>query len=154
MAISAWPSSLRAPHPNILYFRTHGKRMKSPLKIYRMEPARRRLVTRRYGSAQNRLDVMAYNTFGWTPAVSINRTTLNLQKLLTLCFAGTACRLNATSICQMCRGLPPTLMTWPGNRHFGNPDSSLEVRPFKSLLLRHQLNSSAGNPSGLVVRVL
>jgi len=107
MAISAWPSSSRAPYPSMLYFRTHGKGRRSALKICRME--RRRLVTRRYCSAQNRLGVMACNTFGWTPAVSINRTAPSLQKLSTLCFAGTACRLNAMSICQMCRGISPNI---------------------------------------------
>jgi hypothetical protein len=154
MTISGWPSSSRALYPSILYSRTHRKARRLPLKICRMEPARRRLVTRRYGSAQNKLGVIACNTFGWTPAVSINRTILSLQKLLTLCFAGTACRLNAMSICQICRGISLVLITWPGNRHFGNPDSSPEAGRFKSLLLRYQLNSSARNPSGLVVRVL
>lgn len=155
MAISASPSSSTAPYLNMLYFRTHGNRMRSPSKICRIEPARRRLVTRRSGSAENRLGVMACNTFGWIPAVSINRTALSLLKLSTPCFAGTAYRLNATSICQMCRRSSPIVMTWPWpGKHFGNPDGSLEAGPFKSLLPQHQLNPSAGNPSGLVVRVL
>jgi hypothetical protein len=58
------------------------------------------------------------------------------------------------STCQMCPELPSKLMNWPGNRYFGNQDDSLEAGPFKSLLLRDQLNSSVGNISGLIVRVL
>jgi hypothetical protein len=98
--------------------------------------------------------VIACNTFRWTLAILINRIALSLQKLLTLCFASIACRQDATFICQTYRELPLMLMTWPRNCHFGNLDSSLEAGPFKSLLLRYQLNSFAGNTSGLVVRVL
>jgi hypothetical protein len=51
--------------------------------------ARARLAMTRSGSAENRLDAMACNTFGWTPVVSTNRTAPSSQRLSTLCFAGT-----------------------------------------------------------------
>ena len=108
--------------------------------------ARARLAMTRSGSAENRPDAMACNTFGWTPVASTNRTALSSQRLSTPCFAGTVMRLNATSISQMFRDLPSTPTTsptsCPGNRHFGKADGSLGAGPFKSLLLRHQLNSS------------
>ena len=141
MVISAWPSSSRAPYPSMLYFRTHGKGRRSPSKSCRMEPARRRLATRRYGSAQNRRSVMACNTFGWTHAASTSRAALSFLKRLIPCFAGTVSRLNVTFIYQMCRNLLLILTTCFGNRHFGTANGSLEAGPFKSSLLRHPSNS-------------
>jgi hypothetical protein len=60
--------------------------------------ARIGIGTRRSGSVENRLDVIACNTSGLIRVVSINQIVMSLQKLLTLCFDGTVMRRNATSI--------------------------------------------------------
>jgi hypothetical protein len=44
---------------------------------------------RRSGSVQSKRVLMAWNISGSTLAVSINQATPSLQRLLTLCFAGT-----------------------------------------------------------------
>jgi hypothetical protein len=58
-----------------------------------MALGRIRFDTRRFGSAENKPDVMACTTSGWTPAVSTNRATGSFLKLLTQCVAGIAKRL-------------------------------------------------------------
>jgi hypothetical protein len=51
-----------------------------------MALGRIRFDTRRFGSAENKPDVMACTTSGWTLAVSKNRATGSFLKLLTQCF--------------------------------------------------------------------
>jgi hypothetical protein len=91
-----------------------------------MAPARRWRAIARYSSAENRRGATAYNTFGWTPVVSTNRTTISSQRPSTLCFAGMVMRLNATSIYLMFRDLYSTQTTsptsCPGKRYFGRAD--------------------------------
>ena len=70
-----------------------------------MAPVRTRLAIARSDSAENKLGVMAYNTFGWIHVVLISQITPSLQRLSTLCFAGIVMRLNAMSICQMFQGI-------------------------------------------------
>jgi hypothetical protein len=58
-----------------------------------MALGRIRFDTRRFGSAENKPDVIACTTSGWTLAVSTNRATESFLKLLTQCVAGIAKRL-------------------------------------------------------------
>jgi hypothetical protein len=110
-----------------------------------MARVKARLATARYSSAENRRGVTVYNTFGWTPAVSINPMPSSFRKLLTRCFAGTSMRLSATFICQMFRDLEQIRLmglTRTGNRHFGKAHGSHEAGLCKSLLRRHQSRTS------------
>src|ERR1700716_826462 len=100
-----------------------------------MARARTRLAIARSDSAENKLGMMAYNTFGWIHVVSTSQITPSLQRLSTPCFAGIAMLLNAMSICQMFQGMHLTLTTrsasCPGNRHFVKADGSLRAGHFK-----------------------
>src|ERR1700740_3287437 len=111
-----------------------------------MVPAKPSLATTRSASAENKRDVMVCNTFGSTPAASTSQAAPSSKRLSTPCFAGTVMPLNATCTLQMSRDLPWMLTSGPancpGNQLFGRADGSPGDGPFKSLLLRHQLNSS------------
>ena len=54
-----------------------------------MARERARLAITRSGSTDNRLNIIAYNTFKWIPTASTNQTILNFKRLLTLCFTST-----------------------------------------------------------------
>jgi hypothetical protein len=86
------------------------------------------LAMRRSGSVENKPDKMTRNTFGLTPVALTRQITPNSRRLLTLCLAGTATRLDATSICQMFQTLPSiptrTLTRGRGNRISGKADGS------------------------------
>ena len=95
----------------------------------------------RSDSAENKLDMMIYNTFGSTLAASISQTALSSRKLSTPCFTGTATRLNASCILPMSRDLPWALMaspvSYPGNHLFGRAGGS------PTYAKRHRDNYSA-----------
>jgi len=67
-----------------------------------MELGRTRLDIRRFGSAENRLDVMACSISGLTHAVSTNPIVSSFKEVLTRCFDGTGIRPNAMFFWQMC----------------------------------------------------
>src|SRR6266536_6272296 len=103
-----------------------------------------RLDTRRFGSAENKLDVMAYATSGWTLAVLTNRAIGSFRKLLTRCFAGIAKRQNATYIWQMFRRtIKSTCLYSRGEQLLGIVDGLPVVGHFKSLSRRHRSSSFA-----------
>ena len=94
---------------------------------------------RRSGSAENKRDRMAYNTFRWTPIVSTKRIPPNYRRLSTPCFASTARRLDVTSICRMFIALP-LILTMSSihsrrTRISGKANSLLAVGQSKSFLL-------------------
>jgi hypothetical protein len=93
----------------------------------------------RFGSAENKPDVMACNTFGLIRVVLTYQTMTSSQRLLTLCSAGTVIRLNATFISRMSQDLPCTLLTSSAsclrNWLFRRADGLLRDGHFKSLLL-------------------
>jgi hypothetical protein len=81
---------------------------------------------------------MAYNTSGWTPAISTSQVALSFRRLSTQCFAGIRMRPNTTSIYQICgQGSGKQAIGSPnilGNRLSGEADGLHAVRPFKSFL--------------------
>jgi len=108
--------------------------------------ARARLATTRSVSVRSRLPTMAYNTSGWTPAVSTSQAVLSFRRLSTQCFAGTKMRPNAMSVYRMFQqGSGKQAigsLSILGNRLFGQVDSLPGVGLFKSFLRQVQLNSS------------
>ena len=104
------------------------------------------LVMTRSGSAENKPDVMVYNTFGSIRAASISQTAPSCRRLSTLCFAGTITRLHATCILPMSRDLPWAVIaspvSRPGNHLFGGANGLPGGGPFRSLLLLCWSNSS------------
>ncbi|KAF2473398.1 uncharacterized protein BDR25DRAFT_387623 [Lindgomyces ingoldianus] len=68
-----------------------------------MALARVSLATRRSTSVEDKPDKIAYNIFRLIPVVSTKKTNQNSHMLSTPCFAGTATRLDATSIYRMCQ---------------------------------------------------
>ena len=107
-----------------------------------MALGRTRLDTRRFGSAENKPDVMACTTSGLIRVASTNPTTMSSQKLSTLCFDGTVMRRNVMSICQMFRRLASisatSLISCHGKWHSEQADGLRKAGPFRSSLLRHQ----------------
>jgi hypothetical protein len=82
---------------------------------------------------------------GWILVALTNRTTPSSQGLSTPCFAGIVMRLNVTYICQMFQQMTTIKTTCPpsrGKRLFGKADGLPGAGHYKSLLLRHWLNSS------------
>jgi hypothetical protein len=139
------------------YFRILGEMMRrrSPSKIWQKVLGILRLDIKRSSSAQSKPLVIVCNISGWTLVASTNRTTPSSQRLLTLCFAGIAMRLNATYICKMFRQMNTTRITCPlshGKRPFGKADGSPEAGHYKSLLLHHRLNSFPERASESVIR--
>jgi len=102
-----------------------------------------RLAMTRYGFAENRLDVMACDTFGWTVVALINQAVPCYRKLLSPCFVGTIMRSNATYISRMFLDLPWTpIVSLPrssGNRPSGKANGLPGVGLFKSFLLQYLL---------------
>lgn len=102
----------------------------------------------RYDFAENRRGVMAWNTSGWTHAVSTNRVALSSPKLSTRCFAGTRKRPDVMSICRMFRhGSGKQVIRLPsvlGNLLSEQANGLHEAGPYKNSLLQDQLNSSPG----------
>jgi hypothetical protein len=123
-----------------------------------MALARISLAMRRSASVENRPDRMVCSTFGLTPAVSTRAIKPNSRALSTLCFAGTVVLLDAMFICRMSLVLPSTLILSAiygrGNRISGKVDGSPQAGRSKSSLPRLPSNSSPGNASDLVTRVL
>jgi hypothetical protein len=85
------------------------------------------------------------HTSGWTHVASTRQTTPNSRRLSTPCFAGTATRVDATSIYQMSPSLPSAPMMSSihsrGTRIFGKANGSLGVGRSKSFL--HLLTNTA-----------
>ena len=142
--------------PLMQYFRTHGEREEVTFRDLIDGTGKDKAGYRKiqFCGEQARRDGLQYF---WVDTCCIDKSnSTELQRLSTLCFAGTAMRLNATSICQMFRDLLSILTTSLtsrlGNRHFGKADGSLEAGPFKSLLRRLQLNSSQKRGSYSVIR--
>jgi hypothetical protein len=107
---------------------------------------------------ENRLARITFNISGLIHVASTKRTTLSLQKPSTQCFAGIAMLLNATSIYQMFRDLPPiltiTLAYCLGNGLFGKASGSRGAGPFKNSSPQRQLNSSPEMTSDWEIREL
>ncbi len=97
----------------------------------------------RYGSAENGLDVMACDTFGWIVVALINQAVPCYPKPLSLCFVGIIMRSNATYISRMFLDLSWTprasLPRSSGNRPSRKASGSPGVGLFKSFLLQHLL---------------
>jgi len=118
--------------------------------------ARARLAIKRFDSAENKPPPTVCNTSGSTVVALTNQAAPSFQKLSTLCFAGTMMRVNAMCIYQTFQSvaLLRTICSPSGyeNQLFGKVDGLLGAGRFKSLLLRHQLNSSLWRASGSVIR--
>jgi hypothetical protein len=70
-----------------------------------MALGRTRLDTRRFGSAENKPDVIACTTSRLIRIISTDLIIISSQKLSTLCFDSTIIRRNVTSICLIFRRL-------------------------------------------------
>jgi hypothetical protein len=91
-----------------------------------------------------------------TPVASTRQTTLSSSMLSTLCSAGTATQLDATSICRMLPALSwaPILSSTHsrGIRSFGKADGSLEDGRSRSFLRLVQSSFSVAKAGGSVTK--
>jgi hypothetical protein len=140
------------------YFHTRKERIlrRSLSKTWRMALARISLAIRRSGSAENGPGKTTWNTSKLTPVILTRQISPNSRRLLTLCFAGTAMRLDAISIYRMFLALPSTPTRSPtrgyGNRISRKADGLLGVGHSKSFWLPLRSNSSRENARDLVIK--
>ena len=141
MAISVWPSLKRAIYLSILYSRTYGNKIiirKWYIRKWWAGLARIRMVSRRLGSIENKLDKIVCYISGLIPAVLISKIRPNSRTLSTLCSVGIAMQVDVMSICRMFPqrsekqviSRQSILGTWA----FMRADGSLEAGHSKSFL--------------------